>query len=159
MKNMRYILFCAGILLAVACGKDKPATKPSIKIKSVSTDNLPVGEPLQMILEFTDKEGDISDSLYIKRLRLNTLDPQNGPIAGRLLDSFFVMVPEFPTKMKGEIIINLAYDNGVKDAIASQIIGGQPTPDSIQFRFALQDLAGHTSDTVTTKLIVVQRTD
>ncbi len=56
MKNMRYITLCAGILLVLACGKDKPATKPSIKITSVSGNIVPPSGGLSITLEFNDKE-------------------------------------------------------------------------------------------------------
>ena len=154
MKNMRYIILCAGILLVVACGKDKLETKPSIKIKSVSSSTVPVGGNLQIVLEFADKEGDVDDSLFVRRVRLNTIGAVRDE---RLIDSFYLMVPEFPEKSRGEITLNLQYNFHLKDAIEAVEINGKEVADSVMFRFALQDRGGNTSDTVNTGQIVVER--
>jgi hypothetical protein len=154
MKNMRYITICAGILLVLACGKDKLETKPSIKIKSMSGNIVPVNGSLEIVLEFNDKEGDVDDSLFVRRLRLNTL----GAIRGeRLIDSFYLMVPAFNKKSTGEIILNLKYNFHLKDAIEAPKVNGVEVADSIMFRFALQDKGGNTSDTLNTEQIVVER--
>jgi hypothetical protein len=155
MKNMRYIILCAGILMAVACSKDKPETKPSIKIKSVSSSIVPINGNLQIVLEFTDKEGDVDDSLFVNRVRLNNIGAVRGE---RLIDSFYLLIPEFPEKSSGEITLNLKYNFHLKDAIeAFKDAQGHEIADSVLFRFALQDRGGNTSDTVSTEQIVVQR--
>lgn len=153
MKNMRYITLYAGILLALACGKDKLETKPSIEIKSVSGDLVPVGGNLRIVLEFNDKEGDVDDSLFVKRVRLNTIAPVRDE---RLIDSFYIIVPPFNEKSTGEIILNLKYDFGLKDAVENIRENNKEIADSVLFRFALQDKGGHTSDTVSTGQIVVE---
>lgn len=158
MKNMRYITICAGILLVLACGKDKPATKPSIKIKSINTSEVQPRDPLSITLEFSDKEGDVSDSLYVKRDRLNKIPGDFGN--KRTNDSFFIIIPDFPSKSNGEILLNLKYDGFLADAESPHADPSQPNgkvPDSIQFRFALQDKGGNTSDTLTTGQIVIIR--
>lgn len=159
MKNMRYITICAGILLILACGKDKPATKPSIKIKSVSGDVVPVNGNLLFTLEFTDKEGDVNDSLYVRKIRTNTIPPVSG-ITVR--DSFYIIIPDFPSKANGEILLNFDYQNYLISAQEAPDDPNNPDPavkiaDTLIFRFALQDKAGHTSDTVQTEKIVIMR--
>lgn len=154
MKNMRYITICASILLVLACGKDKLETKPSIKIKSMSGTTIPVNGNLEIVLEFNDKEGDVDDSLYVNRVRLNTLGAVRDE---RLNDIYYIMVPEFNKKSTGEIILNLKYNFHLKDAIEAPKIDGKEVADSISFRFALQDKGGNTSDTVSTEQIVVER--
>jgi len=158
MKNMRYITICAGILLMLACGKDKPATKPSIKIKSLSPKEVQAGQPLSITLEFTDKEGDVNDSLYVRRDRLNIIPGDFGN--KRTADSFYILIPDFPSKSTGEILLNLQYNGYLADAESPHADPSQPNgkvPDSIQFRFALQDKAGNTSDTIKTEQIVIIR--
>ncbi|MDF2189522.1 hypothetical protein [Paraflavitalea sp. CAU 1676] len=158
MKNMRYITICAGILLILACGKDKPETKPSIKLKYLSTKEIQPNQPLEITLEFSDKEGDVDDSLYVKRDRLNKIDGDFGN--KRTSDSFYIMIPKFPSKMTGEILLNLAYNGYLVDAESPHGDASQPNgkvPDSIRFRFALQDRGGNTSDTLTTEQIVIIR--
>jgi hypothetical protein len=153
MKNMRYITLCAGILLTLACGKDKLETKPSIEIKSVSGNVVPVGGNLRITLEFNDKEGDVDDSLFVKRVRLNTIGAVRDE---RLTDSFYLMVPAFNEKSTGEILLNLQYNFGLKDAVENIKVNDKEIADTVLFRFALQDKGGHTSDTVSTGQIVVE---
>ncbi|NII27252.1 hypothetical protein HB364_19340 [Pseudoflavitalea sp. X16] len=154
---MRYITLCAGILLALACGKDKLETKPSIEIKSMSGDMIPVNGNLAITLKFNDKEGDV-DSLYVQRIRLNK---EKDPPGGRTPPDFFhLQVPEFPEKSTGEILLNFAYSGYLADAITPRDDPNSPTgklADSIAFRFALMDKSDHTSDTITTAQIVVIR--
>ncbi|WP_162915700.1 hypothetical protein [Paraflavitalea soli] len=154
---MRYITICAGILLVLACGKDKPATKPSIKIKSVSGNIVPPSGGLQITLEFSDKEGDVNDSLFVKKIRLNTIPPVSGTT---IRDSFWLMIPDFPAKSNGEIILNLDYQNHLISAAQAPNDPNDPTKkisDTIIMRFALQDKGGNTSDTVNTDKIVIMR--
>ena len=151
MKNMRYITICAGILLALACSKDKPETKPSIKIKSISSDVVPLNGDLQIVLEFTDKEGDVNDSLFVKKIRTNKI-----PASSTIRDSFWLQVPDFPSKSNGEILLNLTYQNHLISANPPPTDNqGKKIADTLIFRFALQDKAGHTSDTISTTPIVI----
>lgn len=157
MKNMRYITICAGILLVLACSKDKPETKPSIKIKSISGNIVPPNSGLAITLEFLDKEGDVNDSLFVKKIRLNTIPPVSG-ITVR--DSFYLMIPDFPEKSKGEIMLNLDYQNHLISASEAPTDPTDPTKkisDTLIIRFALQDKGGHTSDTIETEKIVIMR--
>jgi hypothetical protein len=157
MKNMRYITICAGILLVLACGKDKPATKPSIKIKSISGDIVPVSGNLRITLEFNDKEGDVNDSLFVKKIRLNTIPPISGIT---IRDSFWIQIPDFPAKSTGEILLDLEYQNYLISAAQAPNDPTDPTKkisDTLIFRFALQDRGGNTSDTINTDKIVIMR--
>lgn len=163
MKNMRYITFCAGLLLMLACGKDKPASKPSIKITSVGGNIVPVGSDLRLTLEFSDKEGDVNDTLFVWKPRLNTIPPVNGIT---LRDSFPLKIPDFPAKSTGEILLNLEYQNHLISAQEAPNDPNDPNPDptlrkkisdTVIFRFVLKDRAGNTSDTVQTDKIVILR--
>jgi hypothetical protein len=157
MKNMRYITICAGILLVLACGKDKPATKPSIKIKSISGDIVPVGGNLRITLEFDDKEGDVNDSLFMGKIRLNTIPPVSGIT---IRDTLYIQIPNFPAKSSGEILLDLDYQNyliSASEAPPDPANPGQKISDTLILKFALQDRAGHTSDTISTEKIVIMR--
>lgn len=158
MKNMRYITLCAGILLALACGKDKLETKPSIKITSVSGNVVPVGGGLNITLEFNDKEGDVNDTLFVWKPRLNIIPGEFGNKT--LRDSFPLPIPDFPAKSTGEILLNLEYNNHLVSAEVPPKDPNDPTKkvsDTVIFRFVLKDRAGNTSDTVQTDKIVVMR--
>src|SRR5690242_16247355 len=62
MKN-RLLLLSALFLVIFGCNKNGFNTKPSIKIKSVDPTIVGVNGSMSIELEFTDKEGDISNSL------------------------------------------------------------------------------------------------
>ena len=150
-------LLTAGIVLVVllACNKDKYQTKPQISLKSTSTNVVAANSGLQVVLSFTDKEGDISDTLYIKKLRLNKT------VVATLRDSLKYKIPDFPNYSKGEIDLALDYQNNLISAInPPPIPGSNPTqlqPDTILLKFWIHDKAGHVSDTVTTGQITVIR--
>ena len=52
-------------LTILACGKDRFQTVPQLKLKSRSTDVVPANGNLRLNVEYTDKEGDVSDSILI----------------------------------------------------------------------------------------------
>jgi hypothetical protein len=75
----KIVSFSAVVLLLVACDKGKFETKPQLTLKSVNNTEIRFGAPLQIVLEFTDKEGDVSDTLAFIRQRLNASDPFTAP--------------------------------------------------------------------------------
>ena len=100
------LAFCLLLVVMVACNKDKFQTQPQIKIKSTNTDIVPVNGTLRVTLEFTDKEGDVSDSLLIVRQRLNAKSPVTPPPSPYKL-------PTFPNTSEGEIEVELDYQSGL----------------------------------------------
>lgn len=148
-------VFFAFIVCLVACSKDKFQTKPSLSVKSVSSKNIPVNGSMNIALEYTDKEGDIGgDTLFLfkKRNNLNA--------TATLPDTVKFLVPEFPDKSKGEIELNLDYNNYLVSAIAPPNDPSSATgkeSDSLTFKFVLKDRGNHTSDTAVINNIVVQR--
>jgi hypothetical protein len=140
------------VLLFVACSKDKYESKPTIEIKSVGPNPVPLNYPLTFEIEYTDKEGDIADSILIKKVRIN-----QKKVAKTLRDSFWLTLPgDAPKKTKGTIKLTLEYQNHV---ISAEDPGNSPNaaPDSLIFRFILQDKAKNRSDSIESELIVVER--
>ncbi|HUP11873.1 MAG TPA: hypothetical protein VM187_06670 [Niastella sp.] len=139
------------LVLFVACGKDKFETKPTITIKSIGPNPVPMNFPLTIELEYTDKEGDIADSLFVRKIRINQKK------VATVRDSFYLTLPgDAPEKNKGTIKLTLDYQNYL---ISAQNPGNPPNaaPDSLIFRFALRDKAKNTSDTIDTDLIIIER--
>jgi len=139
------------LLLFVACNKDKYQTTPTIEIKSIDPTTVAINTPLIVELEYTDKEGDIADTLFVKKIRINQKKLKT------LRDSFPLPLPgDAPDKQKGTIKLTLDYNNYVTSA---ENPGNPPNaaPDSLIFRFILQDKGGHRSDSVESGLIVVLR--
>lgn len=152
---MRSFLYISALLtLAIACNKDKLETTPSLKLKSINSSTIPVGGNLIVQLDFTDKEGDISDTIFVKKIRTNTI------VVPTIRDSFELPVPPFPDRSRGIIELQLKYQNHLLSAINPPSSGGTPPDlhdDTLIFKFVLQDKAKHVSDTVTTGPIVVVR--
>lgn len=152
---MRSLLYVTVLLsLSIACSKDKIETKPSLKFKSVNATTIPVGGNLIVQLDFTDKEGDISDTIFVKKIRTNQI------AVPTIRDSFELQVPSFPDRSKGIIELELKYQNHLVSAINPPSSGGTPPnlqDDTLIFKFALRDKAKNISDTVTTGPIIIIR--
>lgn len=153
MKNIFIFLFVAAIA-AVACNKDKFQTAPQITIKSVNTKEVPYNGTLVVNLQYTDKEGDVSDSLFVLRERLN----KKGPFKAAILPND---IPTFPNTSKGEIQVSFAFQTALTAGISSiRIPGTNPSryePDTMVLKFVVRDKAGHASDTAVLNDIIVTR--
>ncbi|MEO5594695.1 MAG: hypothetical protein ABIR15_10405 [Chitinophagaceae bacterium] len=150
-------LLIAGFVLIVllACNKDKFQTKPQIQLKSISATVVPINGDLNITLTYTDKEGDISDTLFIKKERLNKT------VVATIRDSIKYKIPDFPNYDKGEIGLALDYENNLKSAITPPPIPGsnpsKPQPDTLNIKIWIHDKAGNVSDTVSTGQVVIIR--
>lgn len=146
------LMALAGLLLA-ACNKDDFQTKPKIEVSSANPDVVGVGGGLTISLTFTDKEGDVDDSIYIIRQRLNVRDVSAGKVRTIPFD-----IASFPDKQKGNIDINLDYTLLTFNNSAIPLPGSLSEPDTLAFSFFIKDAAENTSDTVTlNKNIIVIR--
>jgi hypothetical protein len=149
----RFVFVAAVVLLVVACGKDKFETKPQITIKSVNTMELAFNQTLSVIIEYTDKEGDVSDSFYIIRERLNSRDPLTLlPLPYKL--------PTFPHTPKGQIEVNLGFQNELTLNLPPIRIPGTSSsyePDTMRLKFIAKDLGGNFSDTAVLDNLIVER--
>jgi hypothetical protein len=135
-------IFSVAVVL-IACGKDKFETKPKLEIKDYNTKFVDIGQNLRIRLNYYDKEGDLGGAAIIGfKERLNVFPP------GRdLVDTFRVNLPDFPKEDQGEISFELGHDRLNESPIEN---------DTIIFRFAVTDMAGNKSDTITSDKIVVQ---
>ncbi len=145
---MRYPVLISIILFTLfsACKKDKFATIPSLKFKSVNTTTLQTGQQIQFVLSFTDAEGDLTDKVFVEEIVPNCK-----------LSSFkdTYQVPSFPTSknQKGDITVTFGY-NTSNPGLAN-ISPQCQRNDTAVFRFALTDAAMHTSDTVSSPPIIL----
>ena len=153
---MKYSLVMLTVLvaIAVACNKDKFQTKPTISIKSLNGDYIPLNGSLVIKLECTDKEGDVQDSVIVIKRRLNKR------VVTTLRDTIRYKFPVFPKTPKTEVDVTLDYQT-LLSALNPPVIPGssppQREPDTLFLRLAVRDLAGNTSDTVDTRTIIVFR--
>jgi len=138
----------------IACGKDKFETVPQLTLKSMSPEIVPVNGTLRLNIEYTDKEGDVSDSLFIVRQRLN--------VRGKLqLAPSPYDVPDFPHTDKGEFEISLAYQTGLIFGLPPlRIPGSNPVKneiDTLRLKIVAKDKAGNKSDTLVVDNVYVIR--
>jgi len=153
---MKFILFVltAFVVTVIACNKDKFLTKPTIKIKSLNTEFVPLNGNLIITLECTDKEGDVQDSVIIIKRRLNRR------VVPTLRDTLRYKFPDFPNTPRTEVIATLDYQSILSAQNPPNIPGSNPPQkelDTLILKLAVRDRAGHTSDTITSNQIIVYR--
>ena len=153
MKRILIVLI-ALMLITVACNKDRFQTKPTIKIKSMNTDFVPLNGTFSLTLDCTDKEGDVQDSVIIIKRRLNQR------VVATIRDTLRYKFPVFPTNTRTEVEVTLDYQS-ILSAISPPVIPGSNPPqrerDTLILRLAVRDNGGHTSDTVESSRIIVFR--
>lgn len=141
---MKIVIASITAIVIIACSKGNYQTKPTLKIKSLNGNVIPPGGDLNISIEYTDKEGDLSqDTLFSIRKRLNRRPIPNNNSSP---DSLGNIIPKFPEKVKGE------FDVAFKYAYLHQ---SDVENDTIIFKFIAKDRGGHTSDTVATEKIVI----
>jgi len=153
---MKKILLIIAIALTamIACNKDKFQTKPQVKVKDYNSKEIGLNVPLVITLEVTDKEGDVDDSLFVIRQRLNIKN--TAPVATYKFD-----VPAFPDKSTAEFQINFPFSTSLVAGLNRiQIPNTDPRKyeiDTLIFKFVVKDKAGNVSDTATSDRIYVKR--
>jgi hypothetical protein len=144
MKTILSIFVFSLAILLIACDKDKYETKPKLEIKDYNTKELFPNEDLRIRINYYDKEGDINGAPVIGVLtRLNQFPI--GPDQDKV-DTFRTNLPDFPSKDNGEITFQLPYGFLKESTIEN---------DTLVFRFAVEDLAGNKSDTITSDQVVI----
>lgn len=151
------LLFFVLALAVTSCGKDTLETKPRLTLKSQSTSEVPVQGNLRLVFEFTDKEGDVNDTLFFKKERINLRKETT------VRDSLGLKVPNFPKAQQGEFIINFDYDDYLVSAINAPRANPGELPeryesDTLNLKFILRDRAGNKSDTVRIDNLIINRT-
>ena len=149
MKTKILILLVIAVTVN-ACTKDKFTTAPQLTLTSVNSISVGQGDVLTFTFEFTDKEGDIQDSLFIKRTSL--------VCPGVPVSNLSSAVPQFPSTSKQSGILEVTYNIGTAGGISlgTPCSGGLKTDTSI-FKFCLRDKAGNKSDTITSPKIAIRK--
>ncbi|MCZ2222287.1 MAG: hypothetical protein LC122_01460 [Chitinophagales bacterium] len=160
MKRIFLIILVFGFLM-YACKKESVNTTPSITLKKVSTDEVPVNGSLQFVFSYTDKQADI-DSIFIYRTRLN-----KRTVSQRLNDITKLKVPFHEKNTTGEIILDFITDgmgrNDYQNYLISAVFPPPKIPppgneaDSMLYKFIAVDKEKNISDTVTYGTIVILR--
>lgn len=137
-------LFCI-FLFALGCSKDKFEVKPSIRIKSYTKTVQPGGN-FNAVLEYSQKNGKIDgDTLIGIRHRYTISNNPSPDTFSTILTSAGLQIPDANS---AEFSISLDYNY-------LHISSDSSINDTVDFQFALIDLAGRKSDTVRTGKIVI----
>ncbi|QGW28056.1 hypothetical protein [Phnomibacter ginsenosidimutans] len=133
-------LFVAAILL-YACGKDKYTSKPQLKFIKADSYDVARGGFITLRLEFSDKEGDLTDSLFIRS------EAKGCPTSNI---SVGYPIPTFPTTTNSKGELEVTFANSVN--ISGYLIFSPKCnrPDTTTFYFWIKDKAKNVSDTIST---------
>lgn len=141
------------ILIAVAitaCNKDNVTTKPQVKIKSISPAVVTTGNLIKVKSTFTDKEGDIGDSIIIVLKRDDKINPPT-------VDTIKYTFSDFglPANLKkGELDITFLYNSSSSNyANLPGVINDTET----SFGIIIKDRAGNKSDYVESAKILLKK--
>ena len=137
----------------IACDKSKYNTKPSLKLRHINSYLIPVNGTLNIEFDFTDKEGDISNVLILKKERMNKRK------VATIRDSLGLPVPDFPKYKQGVVEANLEYQLHLISAQNPPTTGTPPRAesDTLTLKFVLKDKDNNVSDTVRLENVVIQR--
>ncbi|MBL7737702.1 MAG: hypothetical protein JNK14_00660 [Chitinophagaceae bacterium] len=146
---MRIISILLVSLIVISCEKDKFTTKPQLKYLSENTTNIAGEQLLIMRLDMTDKEGDFSSFLAIKKT------VKGCPTSNYTDSTLFAIPGEFiDTKQtRGELVITL--DKIKRGTNTCFQPGGLVRPDTTIFSFWTRDKAGNVSDTAYSQEIII----
>lgn len=148
---MKTKLLILGVIVTIfsACSKDTYTTKPQISIKSISSTTLSTGSVLLFQIHFTDKEGDIQDTLWIQKF--SRVCPGTAGVQFTAASK----VPDFTgtSNLEGILEIGFGYNANVQGY--NTISGCGNKTDTAYFKFWLKDKANNISDTITTENIVL----
>ena len=148
-KEMKIKLLLAALVMlgCVTCSKDTFNTAPSLKLISVNGTVFPQPSNVRFTLEFTDKEGDINDTVWIQRVSLvSACEPLS------FIDSFPIPDVGSSKNLKGEFEFNFDYPPQGQGA---NLLACSLHDDTSYFWFWMHDRALHVSDTVQSPNIVL----
>ena len=135
-------VFCFGLMVASGCAKDKFTTRPQLEFKEVADYTVARGGLIKFTLQVTDKEGDLTDSIFIatKTTRCTASNRQ-----------LKYLMPPFPITANSKAEIEITFVNG--QFVPGYVALPGPAcgrPDTTTFYFWIRDKAKNVSDTVQT---------
>ncbi|MBC7873369.1 MAG: hypothetical protein H7Y01_05200 [Ferruginibacter sp.] len=152
--KLSFFVLPALVVITIACNKDSFQTKPTIRVKSINGNFIPLNGTFVLTLECTDKEGDVQDSVIIIKRRLNKR------VVATLRDTLRYEFPVFPKSTRTQVQATLDYQSILSALNPPFIPGSNPARrevDTLILRLAVRDNAGNTSDTIESPVIYVFR--
>lgn len=150
MNTKQIVAAVLMVLVIAGCKKDNFETKPAIKIKSITPEDVVKGNLIKLEASFTDKEGDIADSVTI------VIKTYNG---NQVLDSLPIRYSMsgfgIPSGTKeGDILVQFVYNDNIPPYVT---LPGVNVDTPVSFGIVLRDKAGNKSDYVESKKILLRR--
>ena len=141
-------LVLAIIVVMMACKKDSFNTKPSLTFKDINGTVFGNGSTVLINLTFTDKEGDIQDSIWVQKITRSK---------GCTNFSDRTKIPKFDAVANLKGVFEIGYSVGSGLGGAYPILPGCPANknDTCYFKIWARDLAKNVSDTITTPDIII----
>lgn len=134
-----------------SCKKEEFNTKPTLTFGEVNTTQLRQGNLLIFTLNFTDKEGDIQDTLWVQKISRTCPTTPGVQFISRNKVPDFTGTPN----LKGKLEITFVYNANVPGT--PSIVGCNNRNDTAFFRFWLKDKANNRSDTISSPDIILIR--
>jgi hypothetical protein len=134
-----------------SCKKEEFNTKPTLTFGEVNTTQLRQGNLLIFTLNFTDKEGDIQDTLWVQKISRTCPSTPGVQFISRNKVPDFTGTPN----LKGKLEITFVYNANVPGT--PSIVGCNNRNDTAFFRFWLKDKANNRSDTISSPDIILIR--
>ncbi len=153
---MKIKLFAIVLIMlgCITCSKNSYNTNPTLKFESVNATVFPQPSVIIFKLQCTDKEGDVVDTIWVKRV--SKVAPCE------YLDSAAAFViPDFnpPKNVKADFDFTYNYPVDVSGQGGATMSGctnlGASLTDTCYFKFWMHDKAQHASDTVQSPEIVL----
>jgi hypothetical protein len=140
-------IFLFAVLVSFSCSKDKYASKPQLTLKDISGNYVPRGAGIQITIEFTDAEGDITGNVGVQKIS-STCDQAS------YIDTLKYAIPSFPStnNQKGDILLTFSTLD-----LAPFECNGQDTLEQATFKFWVNDKGGHQSDTLVLPPITIEK--
>ncbi len=147
MKTKLWLVLAISAVFS-ACSKDTYTTKPNLSFKDVNGTVFGNGSYIQFNLEFSDKEGDIQDSIWVQKVTRTK---------GCTNFSDRTKIPSFPATANLKGIFEVAYSVGTSLNSPYPILPGCPVNknDTCYFKFWVRDLAKNVSDTIVSPDIII----
>lgn len=152
------------VFLLVSCGKDRPGSGASLKVKDISGNYLPLPTSTQeyilyVTLEYSAADGDLA-GLPITVEKLSSSDSiclstnQPRPYMIDSAGTLFSFPNDLPAteNQKGEMVLKLTEREFVRNKC-----NPLDTLEQAVFRFWFRDRAGNVSDTAATEPITIQK--
>lgn len=148
------LLIITGLLLFIVMGCDKTTftTKPQISFKNISNTTLSATNPILFFeIRFTDKEGDVQDTLWVQKI--SKVCP-NSPGVQFISKN---KVPDFTSVPNQEGVLEIGFAYNANIGNYPVITGCGNRNDTATFKFWLRDKAKNVSDTLVSPPIILLR--